>query len=168
MPYNSFSLNQDYILSHVLLDSQRDIAHRQYDVVHAFSLFFPQNAHFLVEPRRIGPPTRHRTLPIRRGSRFFSLFPSNCPLPCPATSHWTSNATSLPPNTTWLTLFRPFCLKILASYTSHVALDPQRDIAHFQHDVAAPLSTQKTTRAIRVAAYLLYLSSNVQSSLKLA
>lgn len=31
-----------------------------------------------------------------------------------------------------------------------------------------PLSTQKTTRAIRVAAYLLYLSSNVQSNLKLA
>ena len=32
----------------------------------------------------------------------------------------------------------------------------------------APLSTQKTTRTVRVAPYFLYLSSNVQSNLKLA
>ena len=65
----------------------------------AFPLFLPQNTRFLHEPRRVGLPTRHGTLPTRRG---------------------------------------------------------------------APLSTQKTTRAVRVAAYFLYLSSNVQSSLKLA
>ena len=85
--------------SHVVLGLQRDIATSQYDVVHAFSPLLPQITRFLVESRRVGLPTRHGTLPIRRG---------------------------------------------------------------------APLSTQKTTRAIRVAAYLFYLSSNVQSSLKLS
>ena len=138
MPYNSFSLNQDYILSHVVLDSQRDIATSQYDVVHAFSLFFPQIARFLVEPRRVGPPTRHRTLPIWRGSRFFSLFPSNYLLSCPATSCWTPNATSHTSNTTWFTLFLSFCLKLPASLPSHVVLGSQRDMAHSQHDVATP------------------------------
>ena len=122
-----------YILSHVALDSQRDIATFQYDVALTFSLFLTQIAHFLAAPRPVGPPTRHRHLPIRRGSRLSSLFTTKCPLPCLATSHWTPNATSLPPNTTW-----------------------------------RPLLHQKTTRAIRVVAYLLYLSSNVQSSLKLA
>ena len=87
--------------SHVVLDSQRDIAHSQYDMVLAFSLFFPQNAHFLLEPRRVGPPTRHRYLPIRRGSRFFALFPSNYSLPTRATSCWTPNATWHTSNTTW-------------------------------------------------------------------
>lgn len=132
----AFSLNPVYILSHVALDPQRDMAHSQYDVVHAFSLFFPQNAHFLVEPRRVGPPTRHRHLPIRRGSRFSSLFASNYPLPCPATSCWTPNATSHTANTTWLSLFLPFCLKLPASYLSHVVLGSQRDIATSQYDVA--------------------------------
>ena len=132
--YLSFSIKMlASYSSHVALDRQRDIATSQYDVALAFSLFFPQITRFLVQPRRVGPPTRHRTLPIRRGSRFFSLFASNYPLPCPATSRWRSNATWLPPNTTW-----------------------------------RPLLHQKTTRAIRVAAYFLYLSSNVQSSLKLA
>jgi len=129
-----FSLKMPASLySHVVLDPQHDIAHSQYDMVLAFSLFFPQIAHFLVEPRRVGPPTRHRHLPIRRGSHFFSLFASKYSLPTRATSHWTPNATSHTSNTTW-----------------------------------RPLSRQKTTRAIRVVAYLLYLSSNVQSSLKLA
>ena len=118
---------------HVVLDSQRDIATSQYDVAHVISPFFPQITCFLVKPRRVGPPTRHHYLPIRRGSRYFSLFPTNYLLPSRATSHWTPNATWLPLNTTW----RPFL-------------------------------HQKTTRAIRVVAYFLYLSSNVQSSLKLA
>ena len=167
MPYNSFSLNPAYILSHVVLglhrdittsqydvthvfspfclkilaslpshvvlDLQRDMAASQYDVAHLISPFLPQITCFLVKPRRVGPPTRHHHLPLRRGSRYFSLFPTNYLLPSRATSHWTPNATSLPPNTTW-----------------------------------RPLLHQKTTRAIRVVAYLLYLSSNVQSSLKLA
>ena len=98
----------------------------------SFSLFLPQDSHFLVQPRRIGPPTRHRYLPIRHGSRFSSPFASNYSLPCPATSHWT-------PNATW--------------HTSNTTCLP-------------PLYT-KTTRAIRVVAYLLYLNSKVQSSLKL-
>ena len=38
----------------------------------------------LAEPRRIGLPTRHRYLPIRRGSRFSSLFASNYSLPLPS------------------------------------------------------------------------------------
>ena len=87
--------------SHVVLGLQRDIATSQYDVVHAFSLFLPQNARFILEPRRVGPPTRHRYLPIRRGSRFFSPFASNYSLPTRATSHWTPNATSHTSNTTW-------------------------------------------------------------------
>ena len=103
---------------------------------HSCSFQLKPSLHF--EPRRVGPPTWHRYLPIRRGSRFFSLFASNYLLPCPATSHWTSNATSHTPNTTWFTLFLPFCLKLLASYTSHVVLDFQRDMAAFQHDVALP------------------------------
>ncbi len=115
-------------------------------------------------------------------------------------SCWASIATSPPSNTTWLTLFlsfylkllaflpnhvaldshrdiatsqydvahafSPFCLRILASLPCHVVLDLQRDVAAFQHDVAPPF-TQKTTRTIRVVAYLLYLNSKVQSSLKL-
>ena len=121
-----------FLPCHVLLDLQRDITTSQYDVALAFSPFLTQNTRFLAVPRRVGPPTRHRCLPIRRGSRFFALFDSKYSLPCPATSHWTSNATWLPPNTTW-----------------------------------RPLLHQKTTRAIRVVAYLLYLNSKVQSSLKL-
>ena len=93
-------------------------------------------ASILVSPRPVGLPSRHRYLPIRRGSRFSSLFTTKYPLPCPATSCWTPNATSLPPNTTWLSLFRPFCLKLPASLSSHVALDLQRDIATPQYDVA--------------------------------
>ena len=132
MPCNIFSLNLAYILSHVALDLQHDMAAFQYDVAHVFSPFLPQNTRFIAAPRRVGPPTRHHYLPIRRGSRFFALFDSKYSLPCPATSHWTSNATWLPPNTTW-----------------------------------RPLLHQKTTRAIRVVTYLLYLNSKVQSSLKL-
>ena len=87
MPYNSFSLNPAYALSpfclksptflpcHVALGLQRDIATSQYDVAHAFPLFLPQNIRFLVQPRRVGLPTRHHYLPIRRGSRFFALLP---------------------------------------------------------------------------------------------
>ena len=127
---------------HVVLDLHRDIATFQYDVAHAFPLFLPQITCSLVKPRRIGLPTRHRCLPIRRGSRFFSLFASNYSLPCRATSRWTSNATSLPPNTTWLTFFRPFSHTLLASLPSHVVLEVQRDVAAFQHDVA-PLFTPK-------------------------
>ena len=36
---SAFSLNPVYILSHVVLDLQHDIATSQYDVVHAFSPF---------------------------------------------------------------------------------------------------------------------------------
>ena len=118
---------------HVALGLHRDIAPFQYDVALAFSLFLPQITHFLPAPRRVGPPSRHHYLPIRRGSRFFALFPTHYLLPSRATSCWRSNATWLPSNTTW----RPFL-------------------------------HQKTTRAIRVVAYLLYLNSKVQSSLKLA
>ena len=54
--------------SHVVLGLQRDIATSQYDVVHAFSPLLPQITRFLVESRRVGPPSRHRTLPTRRGA----------------------------------------------------------------------------------------------------
>ena len=39
MPYNSFSLNPAYILSHVVLGLHRDITTSQYDVAHVFSPF---------------------------------------------------------------------------------------------------------------------------------
>ena len=77
MPCNRFSLNPAYILSHVALDSQHDMATFQYDMAHVFSPFFPQNTRFIAAPRRVGLPTRHRYLPIRRGSRFFALLPQN-------------------------------------------------------------------------------------------
>ena len=51
-----------------MLDLHRDIAAFQYDVALAFSPFLPQNACFLLEPRRVGLPTRHGTLPTRRGA----------------------------------------------------------------------------------------------------
>ena len=57
--------------SHVALDPQRDIATSQYDVAHAFPLSLPQITCFLVKPRRVGLPTRHRYLPIRRGAPFY-------------------------------------------------------------------------------------------------
>ena len=53
-----------------------------------------------------------------------------------ATSRWTPNATSLPSNTTWLSLFRSFWLKSPTFLPRHVLLDLQRDIATFQYDVA--------------------------------
>ena len=103
---------------------------------HLFQL--KPSLHF--EPRRVRLPTRHRTLPIRRGSRFSSLFVSNYSLPTRATSHWTSNATSLTSNTTWFSLFLYFSLKMPTSYLSHVALDRQRDMAASQYDVAHLIS----------------------------
>ena len=142
MPCNRFSLNPAYILSHDALDSQRDIADSQYDVAHVFSPFLPQNTRFLAEPRRVGPPSRHGCLPTRRGSRFFALFDSKYSLPCRATSCWTSIATWLPSNTTWLTFFISFYLKFPTSFPCHVVLDLHRDMAAFQHDVA-PLFTPK-------------------------
>ena len=146
MPYNSFSLNLAYILSHVALGSQRDIATSQYDMAHVFSPFFPQITHFLTLPRRIGLPTRHGYLPTRRGLRFFLLFASNYSLPYRATSCWTPNATSHTSNTTWLTFFLSFCLKLLASLPRHVALDLQRDIATSQYDVAPPFTPKNHPR----------------------
>ena len=110
------------------------------------SPFFQLKRGLHFEPRRVGLPTRHRTPPIRSGSRFFSLFSSKRPLPCLATSRWASNATSHTPNTTWLSLFLSFSLKMPASLSSHVVLDLQRDMAHFQHDVAPPLYTKNHPR----------------------
>ena len=165
---------------------------------HLFQL--KPSLHF--EPRRVRLPTRHRTLPIRRGSRFSSLFVSNYSLPTRATSHWTSNTTSHTPNTTWFSLFLYFSLKMPTSYLSHVALDRQRDIATSQYDVAhafspffpqitrflheprrvglptrhgtlptrhgvPPLYTKNHPRCTGGCLFF-YLSSNVQSSLKLA
>ena len=78
---------------------------------HSCSFQLKPSLHF--EPRRVGPPTWHRYLPIRRGSRFFSLFASNYSLPTRATSCWTSNATWPPSNTTWLYLIWQYSLTSL-------------------------------------------------------
>ena len=71
MPYNSFSLNPAYILSHVVLGLHRDITTSQYDVALDFPLFLSQITRFLAEPRRVGGPTRRGCLPTRRGTPFY-------------------------------------------------------------------------------------------------
>ena len=60
-----------FLPCHVLLDLQRDITTFQYDVALAFPLSLPQITCFLVKPRRVGLPTRHRYLPLRRGAPFY-------------------------------------------------------------------------------------------------
>ena len=62
------------------------------------------------------------------------------------TSCWTSNTTSLPSNATWRTLLTHFLLKKQLHSRCHVALEPHRDMALTQCDVAPtfdPLSAQK-------------------------
>ena len=63
-----------------------------------------------------------------------------------AMSRWTSNTTSLPSNATWRTLLTHFLLKKQLHSRCHVALEPHRDMALTQCDVAPtfdPLSAQK-------------------------
>ena len=131
---------------HVALDLQRDVAPPQK------RQNYPKRSKKSA-PRRIGPPPCRVGPPTRRGSaskaakqpkkeqkeRAMSYWD-------PAMTRWASNATSHTPNTTWLSLFLSFSLKMPASLSSHVVLDLQRDMAHFQHDVAPPLYTKNHPR----------------------
>ena len=131
-----------------------------------FFALLPQITCFLVKPRRVGPPSRHRYLPIRCDSRFFALLPQN--------TRFLAEPRRVGPST------RHGCLPIrrgspyFSLFASNYLL-PSRATSCWRSNATwmpsnttrRPLLHQKTTRAIRVVAYLLYLSSNVQSSLKL-
>ena len=54
--------------SHVLLETQRVMAHSQCDVTHSFTLFLGGFGRLDLEPRRVGGPTRHDGLPTRHGA----------------------------------------------------------------------------------------------------
>ena len=54
--------------SHVALEVQRDMACSQCDVTRSFYLLLGRFASFGLVPRRVGGPTRHGRLPMRRGA----------------------------------------------------------------------------------------------------
>ena len=54
--------------SHVVLGAQRDMAGSQCDVARSFYSLLGSFGTFGVEPRRVGGPTRHGRLPMRRGA----------------------------------------------------------------------------------------------------
>ena len=63
-----------------------------------------------------------------------------------ATSRWSPNTTSHPPNATWRPVFGPFSRKNQVHRLNHVALEPQLDMALIQCDVApcfGPFFAQK-------------------------
>ena len=61
--------------SHVALEVQRDMAEGQCDVALAFGSLLGCFGTFEVEPRRVGPPTRHGGGPMRRGGAHHNLAP---------------------------------------------------------------------------------------------
>ena len=88
------------------------------------------------EPRRVGGPTRHGSIPIRRGALVLPSFWGIWTLGTRATSRWRPNATWRTPNTTWRARFAPFWAALAPLGWSHVVLETQRDMAHSQYDVA--------------------------------
>ncbi len=58
---------------HVALEAQHDMAGAQCDMARFFGSLFGCFAAFEVESRRVGSPTRHGALPIRRGGRGTTL-----------------------------------------------------------------------------------------------
>ena len=95
-----------------MLEVQRDMAGPQCDVAHSFGSLLSSFAAFELEPRRVGSPTRHGALPIRRDARFWLSFGLFWHLWAGATSCWRPNATWWGPMRRgalfWLT-FRQFC-----------------------------------------------------------
>ena len=61
--------------SHVVLEVQRDMADSQCDVVRSFCSLSRGFGPSGLEPRRVGGPTRHGSLPIRRGGAPHNLAP---------------------------------------------------------------------------------------------
>ena len=60
--------------SHVALEAHRDMAHSQYDVARSFCSLSRGFGPSGLEPRRVGGPSRHGALPIRRGAPFSRHF----------------------------------------------------------------------------------------------
>ena len=96
--------------SHVVLEAQRVMAGSQYDVARSFYLLLGCFDAFGVEPRRVGGPTRHGGLPMRRGALVLLSFWGIWTLGSRATSCWRPNASWRAPNTTWRALLLPFGL----------------------------------------------------------
>ena len=76
-----------------MLEAQRVMAGSQCDVARSFSSLFGCFGAFGVEPRRVGGPTRHGALPMRRGVLFLPSFWGFWTLGTRATSCWRPNAT---------------------------------------------------------------------------
>ena len=119
-----------------MLEAQRDMAGSQCDMARSFSSLLGCFGAFGVEPRRVGGPTRHGGLPMRRGTLFLLPFRLFCRLWAGATSCWKPNATWRAPNATWRTRFAPFLGDLDPWISSHVVLEAQRVMAISQYDVA--------------------------------
>ena len=95
-----------------MLEVQRDMADSQCDVVRSFCSFSRGFGPSGLEPRRVGGPTRHGGLPMRRGALVLLPFEGIRTLGARATSCWRPNATWWGPMRRgalfWLT-FRQFC-----------------------------------------------------------
>ena len=78
--------------SHVVLEAQRDMAGAQYDVARSFCSLSGGFGPLDLEPRRVGGPTRHGGLPIRRGALVLLSFGGIRTLGSRATSCWRPNA----------------------------------------------------------------------------
>ena len=61
--------------SHVVLEVQRDMVGAQCDVARSFCPLLGSFGTFEAEPRRVGGPTRHGSLPMRRGGAPHNLAP---------------------------------------------------------------------------------------------
>lgn len=61
--------------SHVVLEVQRDMVGGQCDVARSFCPLLGSFGTFEAEPRRVGAPTRHGSLPMRRGGAPHNLAP---------------------------------------------------------------------------------------------
>ena len=80
--------------SHVVLEAQRVMAGSQCDMACSFCALFGCFGAFGLVPRRVGGPTRHGGLPMRRGALVLLPFGPFWRLWAGATSCWR-------PNTTW-------------------------------------------------------------------
>ena len=112
------------------------MAGTQYDVARSFYPLFGGFGPLELEPRRVGGPTRHGGVPIRRGALVLPPFGGIRFLGTRATSCWRPNASWRAPNATWRARFAPFLGVLVPLGSCHVALEVQRDMAHSQCDVA--------------------------------
>ena len=118
-----------------MLEAQRDMAGSLCDVAHSFCSLFGGFGPLDLEPRRVGGPTRHGALPIRRDAFVLLSFGGIRTLGSRATSCWRPNATWRTPNATWRARFAPFLGVLVPLGWSHVLLETQRVMAHSQCDV---------------------------------